>query len=168
MRATSCIGEDPSLLYKLIVASSVLMQSDLHCHHDPIIAIYVDALSIIHRYAIHYSICGLQVGLYFSMVVWSDPYSLVNKLDMTIFSSYLPHNYIRLFRNEILTTIFVLGCIIINLSHEDRATLNWVVPHTNIHTHKIQKHIKTHGSELRGQEEAASVHPSRPHGHYSE
>ena len=28
--------------------------------------------------------------------------------------------------------------------------------------------IKTHGSESRGQEEAASARPSRPRGHYSE
>ena len=28
--------------------------------------------------------------------------------------------------------------------------------------------IKTHGSESRGQEEAASMHPLRPRGHYSE
>ena len=33
--------------------------------------------------------------------------------------------------------------------------------------HILWIYIKTHGSELRGQE-AASAHPSRPHGLYSE
>ena len=33
---------------------------------------------------------------------------------------------------------------------------------------KLNCHIKTHSSESRGQEEAASAHPSRAHGHYNE